>query len=406
MKRCVLISAVLIVVVLAAVMPVAADVVPNVVGMKSQKAMETLTKAKFSHVITNYATDKADANDHVYQQSPPAGTNLPRGSRVNVIVYRYQQPPAAKPAVPNVVGKDLAAAGQDIGKAGYKMASQETQTNSKDMHNKVYAQNPPAGAAAPAGSEVKVSVYRFTDPGQSQPVVPQVVGARAQDANQALLGKGFKVSTAYIDTPVKEHDGIVVRQDPAPGQKVNPGTVVKLAVNRFKNQPIAVPMVTNTSAQQATSMLLSQGFKVSSTYVDTPMKEKNGYVSKQTPAAGQKANPGTVITLEVYRFKEEPTVKMPNLLGMKCADASTALSQLGVKPSNGLISSPNPAQGGLVARQAVTTGTSVKKGETVTFDCYMTEKQSRDVKNVIEKAQRQPQQYNPPIPPDSTVKKK
>jgi serine/threonine-protein kinase len=235
-------------------------------------------------------------------------------------------------------------------------------------------------------------------------VVPSVVGAKAQDANRALLGKGFKVSTSFIDTPVKEHDGIVVKQDPAPGQKVNPGSVVRLAVNRFKDKPVDVPMVTNTPAQQASSLLLRQGFKVSSTYIDTPMKEKDGYISKQNPPAGQKANPGTVVRLEVYRFKEDPTVKVPKLVGMKCADASTALLQLGVKPSNGFVGGLNSTQEGLVARQAVAPGTSVKKGEIVSFDCFLTEKQSRELKKMQEKAKMQPQPYNSPLKPDSVAR--
>jgi len=373
--------------------------VPNVAGMSLSAAQKALVSAGFNAVVTQENVTDPGKNNVVLKQQIAPGTPLAKGSNVPVVVGKYTAPTVAP--VPNATGMKVETARQVLEKQGWSVGVQDRPVADSRQAGMVLQQAPPPGTQVQQKNQL---VTLYVGKAQEAVQVPQVVGARANDANQALLGKGFKVNSTYIETQVKEHDGFVVKQDPAAGQKVNPGTVVTLAVNRFKDQPVAVPMVTNASAQQATSMLLSKGFKVSSTYIDTPMKEKNGYVNKQNPPAGQTANPGTVVTLEVYRFKEDPTVKMPNLVGMKYVDAKNTLEQLGLKANSGFIGNNNPALGGLVQRQVVPPGTSVKKGETVVFHTYMTVEETRKLKELTDKAKMQPKQYNPPIPPDAVTK--
>jgi serine/threonine-protein kinase len=231
------------------------------------------------------------------------------------MVYRYQAPAGGKPVVPAATGANAnqnprlvpqvtsAKAEQAQAKLvgmGFKVNTVFVDTPDQTRNGYVAQQTPAAGQQAQPGSIVTLQVYRFKN---QMVAMPQVTAVKAEQAQGKLVGMGFKVSTAFIDTPDQSRNGYVAQQTPAAGQQVQPGSTVALQVYRFKNQMVAVPQVTAVKAEQAQGQLAGMGFKVSTTFVDTPDQSRNGVVAKQTPAAGQQAQPGSVVSLQVYRAK-------------------------------------------------------------------------------------------------------
>jgi|GEM_PF-5077850 len=68
--------------------------VPNVVGMDSAQAKQTLEKAGFKCTVSRgtFAGDQS-RNGIIASQSPVAGEKAIKGSAVEVSPYQYRQPP-------------------------------------------------------------------------------------------------------------------------------------------------------------------------------------------------------------------------------------------------------------------------------------------------------------------------
>jgi eukaryotic-like serine/threonine-protein kinase len=90
----------------------------------------------------------------VIRQSPSAGSELPPGSTVSVVVSKGEE----KAKVPNVIGKERAEAVQALRDAGLAPAVQEQETEVASQVGRVTDQFPPPGSEVEAGTEVTVVV--------------------------------------------------------------------------------------------------------------------------------------------------------------------------------------------------------------------------------------------------------
>ncbi|WP_338819360.1 Stage V sporulation protein D [Moorella thermoacetica] len=120
-----------------------------------------------------------------------------------------EEKPAAPVTVPNVTGKDLAAARAELEKAGLA-------ARVEGDSGKVIAQVPKAGAVVPAGT--KVILYLQGDP--NRPRVPDVNSLRVTEAAEVLAAYGLQL--------VPEGTGQAGEQNPIPGTIVTPGSSVRV----------------------------------------------------------------------------------------------------------------------------------------------------------------------------------
>lgn len=114
----------------------------------------------------------------VISQSPNAGSKLPRGSTVAIVVSKGQQ----KISVPNLIGKERAAAEQMLREAGLRPSVQEQETEVAAQVGRVTDQFPPPGSEVERGTGVSLVVGKAkaeaTTPGapRGEPAPP---GGRA-----------------------------------------------------------------------------------------------------------------------------------------------------------------------------------------------------------------------------------
>jgi eukaryotic-like serine/threonine-protein kinase len=103
----------------------------------------------------------------VIRQAPSAGSELPRGSTVSIVVSKGER----KAKVPNVIGKERAEAVEALRAAGLDPSVQEEETEVASQVGRVTDQFPPPGSEVEPGAAVTVVVGKLaleSEPGTAQ----------------------------------------------------------------------------------------------------------------------------------------------------------------------------------------------------------------------------------------------
>ena len=148
--------------------------------------------------------------------------------------------------VPGVVGLQVDDAVTKLQADGFKVAI--VRQSNDQAAGVVFGQNPAANTDADEGSSVRVLVSN----GPSTTTVPNAVGLTQSDARSQLVEAGFTVTTAQVFS--EQPSGEVVAQDPAAGEKVAPGTKVRLNVSKGSGE-VDVPSVVGATLDDARSDL-------------------------------------------------------------------------------------------------------------------------------------------------------
>ncbi len=155
--------------------------------------------------------------------------------------------------------------------------------------------------------------------------VPNFVGRVCDDVtNDADYQSKFKFTVTFKVDP--EHDsGIIIEQTPAEGESktlknkddrievelVVAGDVVPDEVSGEK----IVPDIVNKELNEAIQLVKKAGFKYEVNEAPSPSITK-GYVIYSSPAAGESAEAGSVVTITVSTGPEEELTVVPKLVGL------------------------------------------------------------------------------------------
>jgi beta-lactam-binding protein with PASTA domain/predicted Ser/Thr protein kinase len=111
----------------------------------------------------------------VIRQSPDAGSKLPRGSTVSIVVSKGEK----KVAVPNLIGRERAAAVQALRGLHLRPSVQEAETETAGQVGRVTDQFPPAGSEVERGTAVTLVVGKAKS-GSVAPASPMEEPAPAE----------------------------------------------------------------------------------------------------------------------------------------------------------------------------------------------------------------------------------
>ncbi len=126
--------------------------VPVLVGSQRSLAVQQIRGRDFVPSVEE-VTDSAPQGQ-VIKQSPSAGSQLPSGSTVSIVVSKGE----ATTTVPNVIGKERSAAVEAVRAAGLKPTVEEEETEVPSQVGRVTDQFPPPGSEPKPGSEVTLVV--------------------------------------------------------------------------------------------------------------------------------------------------------------------------------------------------------------------------------------------------------
>jgi serine/threonine-protein kinase len=134
--------------------------VPDVTGQPRSAAEAALTGAGLTIGTVTQKSSTTQAPGTVISQSPGGGGSVPAGGRVNLTVA---QAPSDVP-VPNVLGKDEAAAAAALGSAGLTPKTATVPTSEEAKVGIVLKQSPAGGGHARRNSTVTITVGVLATP--------------------------------------------------------------------------------------------------------------------------------------------------------------------------------------------------------------------------------------------------
>lgn len=257
--------------------------------------------------------------------------------------------------------------------------------------------------------------------------VPDVRRLSSDKATALLRQVGLTVKTQTGQSTTLS-PGLVMAQDPAPNQQVPPGTPVTLTIVGQSTPQgkgaLLTPGVIGLNREQARQQLEKFGLKVvekKQPSLDVP----SGLVIDQTPAAGERTQLGSTVTLTIA--EQASPVEVPQVTGLPLANARAQLSKAGFTVVASLQPSGEAKPGQVIAQDPIG-GAKVLKGTTITLTVAQAsqqvvvptvkgltlmqakEKLSQGGFQVVEKLQAQPgtpagQVINQSPDPGATVKR-
>jgi eukaryotic-like serine/threonine-protein kinase len=216
----------------------ATSTVPSLIGLREPEAQsEAQARGYDVKTVRRAASSQAGT---VVDQGPEPGVRLQKGAQIMLVVSSGQ----AQASVPDVTGLKVDAARRVLTTAGLTPKTEVVQSDKPA--GLVISQDPQAGQKAAKNAEVLLSVSK----GPSQVAVPDLQGQTVEQATKALSGVGL--TARVIRVASSDPEGTVIAQDPARGQKVKPGTAVRLNVSLGPQATTVVSTETQTIASTET----------------------------------------------------------------------------------------------------------------------------------------------------------
>jgi eukaryotic-like serine/threonine-protein kinase len=269
--------------------------VPLVQGSVERLAVQKLLAAGLQVRVRRLPSSTVEIG-RVFDQSRPPGERTEKGNLV-IIKVSSGKP---KVSVPGVVGQQATDAVAALTEKGLK--ADIHRINSDKESGTVTGQFPKAGTRLLKGEKVRINVSQ----GPKPIAVPPVVGSPYESAAGTLQGAGFAVARRDVES--NEPRGVVVQMDPPANTLAGRGTTITLFVSKGPKES-AVPDVTSFSRADAIATLRNSGFKVLVEVSDTNDPSLDGVVLTQTPGPGERAKPGTTVTITVGHYVAPPTTE-------------------------------------------------------------------------------------------------
>lgn len=208
--------------------------------------------------------------------------------------------------LPNLVGKTIEEAEQELNKSKLKIEKKE-EFNSEIEVGKIISQNPPfiENYTVKENSTVEVVVSKGTE----MIKVPKIIGMEYEEAEEEI--KKYNLQAEKIDKVSKTVEkGIVIEQEPAENTEIKAGEKVKIYVSCGNGlKQIVTQYVIGKTEKDAKELLTKDGLEVEVVNEEDTTKE-NGIVLKQSIEAGKTVDEGTKIIITVNKIAEIKTGKI------------------------------------------------------------------------------------------------
>lgn len=192
--------------------------------------------------------------------------------------------------------------------------------------------------------------------------MPDVKGMNVDDARNTLTGLGILTEVVYEESD-SVAEGVVIGTDVSVGAQIDKGSKVTLTASAG-TQGVEVPNVVGLTFDEANTQLVSKGFLVNKTedYSDTI---EAGRVIAQTPADGNKAPKGSVITVTVSLGKEDTKIRVPNLIGLSEQDGTVEAIEAGLTVGSVTHIYSDEVGEGMICYQSYSHGSYVDQGTSI-----------------------------------------
>lgn len=194
--------------------------IPDVKNMAEADAIKALRALGLEYDKSNREANTEVEKDKVIGTDPEIGTEVPKGTRVVLIVSLGVE----TVKVPDVIGKPLASAKAELETLLLVVSTAEAYSDTVPKGN-VISQRPDPNVLVEAGSTITLTVSK----GVEVIIVPDVIEMPEAEAKSVLTAAGLVPKVVYEDGP---EDGIVINQNPIPNASAKRGDVVVLTVTK------------------------------------------------------------------------------------------------------------------------------------------------------------------------------
>jgi len=210
----------------------------KVEGLTAAQAVAVLRAAGFKPTTTtNHSTTVAEGI--VIGTAPAAGTKLPVGSAVTVLVSSGPAPVL----VPDTIGQSLAGAEAALEKVGLAVGTTTQRVSAGETPGTVLSQSPDAGESLRAGGKVNLVLAEAP----KEVAIPAVEGQKQAEAEHALKQAGFTVKKVSAPTTEPTQVGFVLTQSPAAGAHAKKGAAVTITVGVASTETTPTTPTTTTT---------------------------------------------------------------------------------------------------------------------------------------------------------------
>lgn len=193
--------------------------------------------------------------------------------------------------------------------------------------------------------------------------VPNLIGKTLEEAEKACKKAGFKMKVVDEVESKKYEEGQIDSQRTQAGAKMPKGAIIQVVVSSGKL--VQIPKLEGKNYIDARDKLIELGFDKDNIKMEKePHNEIDEEdVTRTDPAAGEWLSKNGDIT--IYVSSGIAMKEVPNLVGMKKADAEAKLAELGLVAS--VTEEYSTTEAGKVIRQGTDSGEEVEVGSTVAF---------------------------------------
>ncbi|MFJ6747892.1 MULTISPECIES: Stk1 family PASTA domain-containing Ser/Thr kinase [unclassified Streptomyces] len=188
--------------------------VPDVRDLNEDEAVKKLRSKGFTDVTPRQVVSDQEEGT-VVRQDPPAGSRKAKDTEITLFVAKAPE----KTPLPDVVGKDFAAAEKQLKDLGLQVSRQDQETTDPNQVGKVTAMSPTAQSEVKNGSTVTLTVGKAG----TQTPVPNVANQSVKDAKKTLEQAGFK-NVQFAAGSSDDDKARVISQDPAGDTPSDPAT--------------------------------------------------------------------------------------------------------------------------------------------------------------------------------------
>jgi beta-lactam-binding protein with PASTA domain len=195
-------------------------------------------------------------------------------------------------------------------------------------------------------------------------IVPTFIGIPPQAAEQLARSNGLVLVLENRFYSDEIRAGHIVSQEPAPGQKVRKGWRVRIAESMGPQRNV-VPSVLGDSPRAAQLNIKQRGLELGTVASIAIEEVPPDQVVAQSPPPAAQGLATPKVSVLVSAPTEEKAYVMPDLIGMRLADASAAITNAGLKV--GTASTPDNVDA-VVVKQTPAAGQRVTSSATVTLE--------------------------------------
>jgi beta-lactam-binding protein with PASTA domain len=329
--------------------------VPNVVGMTQPAAEAAILAAGLQVGTVTTANSPTVPAGSVISQNPSAGSSVPEGSSVSLVVSLGP----IMVTVPNVVGMTLANAEATITSANLTGGTITTANSDTVPASSVISQTPIAGISVAIGSSVDLVISI----GPLMAVtVPNVVGQPEASAEAAIIAAGLTLGAITQAKSTTVPAGSVISQVPVSGTSVAEGSPVYLVVS-LGPASVVVPNVVGIAQAEAQTAIAFASLTLGTITTANSLEVPRGNVISQAPSAGSSVSEGSSVSLVVSLGP--PLTTVPDVLGFTQEAAQSAIVAAGLNVGAVTSYYHDSIPAGSVISQNPAGGSSRAQGSTV-----------------------------------------